>query len=147
MQTGCPAQPLSDSFCLAWVQSMEGSQTYMLNSGLLTGDVKVAMRQKMQAFWSHYVLTELRGLKGDMRQSHYVIICLVNTCKIYAHFDYCKFFKIVPPGLYNMLPRLSVFTAVFRNPKGRYTVVWENNMFVSMCVHVHVCLQAATNRM
>lgn len=106
----------------------------MLNSGPLTADVKMAMKQKMKAVWSHYVVMELRGLKGDMSQSHYDIICLVNTCKIYAHFDYCKFFKIVPPGLYNMLPRLLVFTAVFRNPKGKYIVI------LYVCVHVCVCM-------
>lgn len=88
----------------------------------------------MQAGWSLFVAMELRGLKGDLRQSHYDIICLVNTCKIYAHFDYCKFFETVSPGLYNMLPRLSVFTAVFGNPKGKYIAVFY------VCVHMCVCM-------
>lgn len=104
----------------------------------------MAMRPKLQAGWPCYVAVELRGLKGDLRQSHYDIICLVNTCKIYAHSDYRKFLKILSPGLYSMLPRLSVFTAVFGNSKGKYIAV-----LCVLCAHVcaHVCLQAATNGM
>lgn len=90
----------------------------------------------MQAGWPCYIVMELRGLKGDMRQSRYDIICLVNTCKIYAHFDYPKFFKIVSPDLYNMLPRLSFFTAGFGNPKGKYIVVLY--VCVHVCVHVYL---------
>lgn len=107
----------------------------MWNSGPLTRDVKMAMRPKMKAGWSLCVAVELRGLEGDLRQSHYDIICLVNICKIYAHFDYCKFFKIMSPGLYNILPRLSVFSIWKSNGKIHCCIIY-------LCAHVcvHVCL-------
>lgn len=102
----------------------------------------MAMRQKMQGGWPCYIAMELRGLKGDLRHSHYDIICLVNTCKIYEHLDYCKFFKIMSPGLYSMLPRLLVFTAVFGNPKGKYIVV----LYVCVHVCVHTCVSVGCHK-